>query len=107
MSRVSAIEQRLLWLITDERLPAPERELRFDRERKWRFDFAWPEQMLAVECEGGIYTRGRHTRPQGFIDDCEKYNRAAMLGWRVLRFPMDMVNDGRALETIKGALQHG
>jgi hypothetical protein len=66
-------------------LPAPEREHLFARPRLWRFDFAWPALLLAVEVEGGVWTRGRHTRGQGFIDDMEKYNRAAVLGWSVLR----------------------
>jgi very-short-patch-repair endonuclease len=60
-------------------------------ERKWRFDFAWPAKALAVELEGGSWVRGRHNRPQGFENDCEKYNAAALLGWRVLRFTTGMV----------------
>lgn len=54
--------------------------------RKFRFDFAWPEYMLAVEIEGGAGTGGRHTRKRGFQSDCEKYNHALLNGWRVLRF---------------------
>ena len=34
-------------------LPAPEREFVFHPLRKWRFDFAWPEQFVAAEVEGG------------------------------------------------------
>ena len=30
----------------------PQREYRFDDVRKWRFDFAWPSLMFAVEVEG-------------------------------------------------------
>jgi very-short-patch-repair endonuclease len=61
-------------------------EYRFHPTRKWRFDFAWPAQKVAVEVEGGVYGRGRHVRPAGFIADCEKYNTAAHDGWLVLRF---------------------
>jgi len=39
-----------------------------------------------VEFEGGVFARGRHTRPMGFINDCEKYNAGTALGWRVFRF---------------------
>src|SRR5687768_16750315 len=28
--------------------------------RRWRFDFAWPELKVAVECDGGTFTGGRH-----------------------------------------------
>lgn len=104
MSKRSHIEQRLFWLIQDEGLPLPQLEYRFHPERKWRFDQAWPHLKLAVECEGGIWSRGRHTRGIGYIADCEKYNAAALAGWRVLRFPMDLINNGTAIETLRQAL---
>lgn len=100
----SHIEQRLLWLLQDAKLPLPWAEYKFDAERKWRFDFAWPEKKIAAECEGGIWTKGRHTRGSGYLKDCEKYNAAAVQGWKVLRFPMDLVNDGTAIRTLKEAL---
>jgi len=64
----------------------PQREFVFAAPRRWRFDFAWPEQRVAVEIEGGVWSRGRHVTPQGFLKDLEKYNAAAALGWSVLRF---------------------
>ena len=60
-------------------------EYRFSPPRKWRFDFANPQRQIAIEIEGGVYTRGRHTRPTGFLRDIEKYNCATLQGWRVLR----------------------
>lgn len=65
-------------------LPEPVAEFRFHK-REWRFDFAFTEAKIAVEFEGGVWTQGRHTRPGGFLRDMEKYNEAAILGWRVLR----------------------
>lgn len=59
------------------------REYRFHPDRRWRFDFAWPDLALAVEIEG----RGRHQTVVGFRHDCEKYNEAIAGGWRVMRFP--------------------
>ena len=67
-------------------LPKPVTELEFHPKREWRFDFAWPKYKLALEVEGGIHSGGRHTQPAGFLGDMEKYNSAAVLGWRVLRF---------------------
>lgn len=55
-------------------------------ERRWRFDHAIPEHKIAIEVEGGIWTGGRHTRGAGYIKDMEKYNRATVEGWRVLRY---------------------
>src|SRR5579872_1223858 len=78
-------------------LPKPEHEYRFAPPRRWRFDFAWPEDLLAVEIEGGIWNRGRHVRPRGYEKDCEKYNAAALAGWRVFRVTTPMLRDGRAL----------
>ena len=63
------------------------REHLFDTQnkRKWRFDFAWPDALCALEVEGGVYVRGRHTSPAGFMKDIDKYNAATLQGWRVLR----------------------
>lgn len=74
--------------------------------RDWRFDFAWPDAMVAVEVEGGTWTRGRHVRGGGFRGDCEKYNAACVLGWRVLRFTAGMLSDDPVccVETIRRAL---
>lgn len=72
-------------LLREAGLPQPEAEHRFHPVRRWRFDYAWPRHCLALEVEGGVWTRGRHTRPAGFLRDVEKYNAAAVLGWRVLR----------------------
>lgn len=61
------------------------KEYRFHKTRMWRLDYAIPEHKLAIEVEGGVWTGGRHTRPQGFTNDMEKYNTAARMGWRILR----------------------
>lgn len=81
-----------------------EAEYRFHPTRKWRFDFAWPEMMIAVEIEGGTWAGGRHSRGKGFEKDCEKYNEAAILGWTVLRFTTRQVTSGVAVETFTRAL---
>jgi very-short-patch-repair endonuclease len=65
----------------------PEKEHRFHPTRKWRFDFAYPAIKTAIEVEGGIWVGGRHIHPAGFEADCEKYNEATRLGWKVFRFP--------------------
>lgn len=79
------------------------REYQFAAPRKWRFDFAFPAHMLAVEIEGGIWNEGRHTRGAGFAADVEKYNAATMAGWRVLRYTAAMVTDGSAFVQVAAA----
>lgn len=76
---------RLLSTVDTSLAESVVREHRFHPKRKWPFDFAWLDLMVAVEIEGGHW-HGRHTRGKGFVDDCEKYNAATALGWRVLRF---------------------
>jgi len=85
---------------------SPEREFRFHPTRKWRSDFAFPDKMLLVEFEGGVYTQGRHTRGAGFEGDCEKYNAAALLGYVVMRFTAKHVKGGTAIVTIEQFMGH-
>lgn len=68
-----------------------EQEYRFC-ERRWRLDFAFPKERVGVEAEGGAWIIGRHQRPQGFINDMEKYNQATILGWRILRYTSQSVD---------------
>lgn len=82
-------------LLRPEGFPMPVLEYRFESKRRWRFDRAWPDESVAVEIEGGLYRHnksvaggptGRHTSVTGFVNDCSKYNAAALAGWLVLRF---------------------
>ena len=85
----------------------PEREFIFHPERKWRFDFAFAEVKLAVEIEGGVYKFGGHNGGEGYEKDCEKYNSAVLLGWRVFRFSTRMVIRGDAINDVLEALKGG
>ena len=84
----------------------PEREFHFHPTRRYRFDFAWPAKKVALEVEGGTFSRkpGAHNRGAHFESDCYKYNAAVLLGWRVLRYTTDMIVDGTAIEEAKRAL---
>lgn len=63
------------------------REFQFDKARKWKFDFCFPSQKLAMECDGL-----RHRTAGGAIADMEKCNEAVRQGWRVLHFPSSRAN---------------
>jgi very-short-patch-repair endonuclease len=67
-----------------------------EQGRRFRFDFAWPEERVFVELEGGTWVSGRHVRGAGFASDLEKLNLATSLGWRGLRFTGDMLNENPA-----------
>jgi hypothetical protein len=91
------------------------KEAQFHPTRKWRFDFLlyrWEGTGLlaariaeplriAVEIEGAIWSRGRHTRGKGYQADLDKYNAATMMGYRVLRFSTHDVLTGRAKAFLK------
>lgn len=62
-------------------------EYRFDEKRMWRFDWCIESLKVAVEFEGGIFqANSGHKTAKHYTKDTEKYNRAAQLGWRVLRY---------------------
>lgn len=102
--RSSDLETTLAWQVRVDGLPAPEQEYRFDDNRRWRFDFAWPDCRLGVEVNGGEWSEGRHNRGGGMADDYEKLNAAVIAGWRVLQFTGSQVRDGSAVNTIRLAL---
>ena len=87
-------------------LPAAVAEYRFHPVRRWRFDFAWPGKQVAVEVEGVTKwgAIGRHQSAGGYAKDCEKYNAAAELGWRVFRYTQDMIGE-EAIEQVRRALK--
>lgn len=100
----STLENQLTKQITQAGLPEPVRELRFHPDRRWRFDFAWPDALVAIEIDGATWTQGRHTRGKGYESDCEKLNEAALMGWQALRVTGRHVRSGQALEWLRRAL---
>ncbi len=81
------------------------KEYQFYKSRKWRFDYALPKYKIALEVEGGVWTQGRHVRPQGFLGDMNKYNTATLLGWRVFRTTPDELLTTKTLLLIKNAIK--
>jgi hypothetical protein len=79
-------------------------EFRFDEKRRWRSDFYFAPDIL-LEVEGGVWSGGRHTSPKGFLKDMEKYNRAAVLGYRILRTTPDEVCMQETIDMVKAAIK--
>lgn len=79
----------------------PARFFRFDHHRRWHFDFAWPSHKIAAEVEPGA-TIARSAAL--YRNELEKYNAAALHGWRVFRFTPRDVKEGRAMEMLRLAL---
>ena len=101
------LERMLLRQLRALGVPEPKREYRFHDTRKWRFDFAWPELMVAAEVEGGTWSKGksRHTTGAGFHGDLDKYNAAKSLKWTVFQFDSKHVESGQAAEFMANELR--
>jgi len=104
--RKSELEEIFLYQIKAFSLPKPIREYKFHPKRKWRFDFAWTDQKIAVEIQGGTWKGGRHTRASGYRNDREKMNEATLLNWKVFEFTSDMVKKGEGIILLEKALKY-
>jgi len=82
----SALENSLFEEFKLHGLPLPARQYKFHPLRKWTLDFAWLEKRVAVEVDGGLFIRGRHSRGASQEKDHEKRNSATACGWRVFVF---------------------
>jgi very-short-patch-repair endonuclease len=75
----SELERRMLELIAENHLPAPERQRRVGPHR---VDFAYPAQGVIVEVDG----RATHGTAEAFESDPVRQNALVLDGWTVLRF---------------------
>ena len=97
MANESSLERTFATLWRVVRGPEYVTQYRFHPTRKWLFDVAWPDLMIAVELDGGGAQHGRHHRDKGHSDDCEKANAATMMGWQVYRMTSLMLRDNPSL----------
>lgn len=124
---LSTLEKKFLKIIEDNNFPCPEKQHKFHPDRRWRFDFAYPGFMVAIEIEGGMYSQrvichncktpvmkrlkngalvpvfsgGRHLTAKGFAGDRVKYNTATQMGWEVYSLTSDMLKNGYAIELLE------
>ena len=98
----SKLEAIFKMILDDAGITDYRREYQFDAHRKWRIDFAWPDEddMLAVEIEGY-----GHQKTNRYLSDMEKYNSLAEGGWTLLRFNKAMILNGMALRDTQRALR--
>jgi len=61
-------------------------EYRFHDKRRFRFEIALQPLMIAIEYEGVMSKKSRHTTNTGYTRDADKYNLAQQLGWKVYRY---------------------
>lgn len=101
-------------LCRENKLPEPQDEFYFAKPRRWRFDHAWPPclrddhvhhpwcyRRTAMEVEGGVWVVGRHVRGGGYVKDLEKYNAAALRGWRLVRYTPAQIKAGAWVSDLR------
>lgn len=84
-------------------LPQPIPEVRFHPDRLWRFDWLFPGK-IAVEIQGGVWSRGKHGRGEGIVKDYEKMNAAQTMGFIVLQFTVSQIESGTFAAVVSDAL---
>ena len=82
----SALERRVDAILRGSGLPPYERELPVGR---FRLDFAWPQDLVAIESDG----RRWHSGGADFERDRAKTNYLTARGWRVLRVTWSDLDD--------------
>ena len=113
----SVNEELLAFQLDSVNISGWEREQSFTDSKGWLVDFMWKKEKIIVEVEGGlsfyvnrkidgkrVRVSGKHTSKKGFSEDCEKYEKASILGWKVIRVTGDNVRSGEALIWIEIAL---
>ncbi|MCU0271800.1 MAG: hypothetical protein MUE34_01065 [Acidimicrobiales bacterium] len=79
----SYLERLVIRALADHGVPAPVRQHRVaTRDFVAYLDLAWPEHLLALECDGTAF----HMSVEQFHRDRERQNRLVLLGWTVLRY---------------------
>lgn len=92
-------ERAIAAILKENNIPFEE-QYKFHPTRKFRFDFAFPQHKIAIEYEGGIWQKSRHTTGPGYARDVVKYREAVLLGWRVLRYTQVDIDKGEGYYQI-------
>ena len=102
---MSDLEDQLEFQLKSVKITGFTREYKFHPKRRWRLDFAWVDQKIGVEVEGGIWLpRSGHNTGVGISRDVEKGNSLTLLGWKLIRVTGKMIKNGEALNLIESIL---
>jgi very-short-patch-repair endonuclease len=82
-----------------------EKEFKFAKGRRYRADFALPDQMIIVEYQGLNSAKSGHSTLLGYTKDTERIKLANDLGYRVLYYTVlnykDVIQDLEKIITQK------
>ena len=85
---INYLEDTFELILKEKNILNYRREYRFHSVRKFRFDFAFPQKMIAIEIQGLLYKKmGGHQTVAGIMRDCEKNLLALQQGWTVISIP--------------------
>lgn len=94
------------------KLPPSPNDTRKDKgkPRGFKADFAWPEQKVLLELDGGIFGGGRkakgaHSNPLMILRDIDKSNLAVALGYKPLRVKPDHLYTPHFISLLKIVLK--
>jgi very-short-patch-repair endonuclease len=83
----STLEGKVWLLLSRSRLPVPARQHWVTTPGgRYRFDFAWPDRKLGLECDGWSH----HGSRVAFGKDRERLSEMVSMGWRVLQVTWDI-----------------
>lgn len=98
MSRLASQFEKL-WAF--HKGPALTKEVTFYPGRRFRFDYAHHVAKAAIELDGGVFIRGRHSGGMGQVKDAEKGRLAAYTDWNVIHFTCRCLT----IENVKAAVE--
>lgn len=68
-------------------------EVKLIPQRRFRFDFVHRLSKVAIEINGGNWSRGRHTRASALLSEYEKINLAQMEGYQIFILNNEMITE--------------
>jgi very-short-patch-repair endonuclease len=99
----STLESKIWLLLSASDLPRPARQHWVTTSGgRYRFDFAWPDHKLGLECDGWEH----HGDREAFGKDRVRLSEMASSGWRVLLVTWDLGtrDPGRVLRWVERSL---
>lgn len=107
-AKADAIRAAFKLRCKDNGLPIPATEYIFDQssaKRRFAFDYAWIDEKIALEVDGGIWVGGAHGRGSGILRDQEKRNLATVQGWAVYHCVPKTLMADETVALLQNAMQ--
>lgn len=105
MAKESQLEKEFRFQLMAYDIPF-EQEVKLIPGRKFHFDFFIPTTNIAIEIQGGVWSKLKmgHNSGSGIKRDCEKSNLAQKYGYILFKFTSDMVRNGEAILFLNNVL---